>query len=116
MRTLGLGTLVIAILAVSALLDRDSGLEIWLEWRENLSSSSARVERLVRENEALRREIELLEAEPEAIDRAIREELDLALPGEVVVRFSSADAIGRTTRDLPSPTAAGSQDRKTRSR
>ena len=28
-----------------------------------------------------------LEADPTAIDRAIREEMDLALPGEVVVRF-----------------------------
>ncbi len=48
------------------------------------------------QNEALRREVEQLESDPTAIDRAIREELDLALPGEVVVqRFRSARGGGR---------------------
>ncbi len=87
MRTLGLGMCVIAILAVSALLDRDSGVGKWVELREDLSVLSARVARLARANDAMRREIEMLEAEPDAVDRAIREELDVALPGEIVVRF-----------------------------
>jgi cell division protein FtsB len=78
---------VIAMLAVSALLDQDSGVAIWLELREDLASSTARVDLLVAQNDSLRSEIELLEADPTAIDRAIREELDLALPGEVVFRF-----------------------------
>ncbi len=88
-RALGLGTCLIAILAGSALLDSESGVAIWLELREDLSGSTARVAELVRDNEATRREIEMLEAEPAALDRAIREELDLALPGEIVVRFTS---------------------------
>ena len=36
MKALGLGCLVIAMLAISALLDRDSGVAIWKELREDL--------------------------------------------------------------------------------
>jgi cell division protein FtsB len=86
-KALALGTFVIAAIAVSAMLDPDSGLEIWRELRRDLAVSDVRVERLIRENDALRGEIATLESEPDALDRAIREELDLALPGEIVVRF-----------------------------
>jgi len=86
-RAIGLGTLLIALLAIPALLDEDSGVGIWLELRDDLVRSTARVDDLVRQNDSLRQEIELLEADPTAMDRVIREELDLVLPGEVVVRF-----------------------------
>jgi cell division protein FtsB len=86
-RAIGLGTLLIALLAVPALLDESSGVGIWLELQEDLVRSTARLDELVVQNESLRREIELLEDDPTAMDRVIREELDLALPGEVVVRF-----------------------------
>lgn len=89
-RALGLGTAAIVILGISALLDHESGFGVWLELGEDLSRSEARVAQLVRENDAMRREIEMLEAEPSAIDRAIREELDLALPGEIIVRFENS--------------------------
>ncbi len=87
MKTLGLGTCIIGIVAAMALLDPESGFGIWREMRADLSASTLRVERLEAENEAIRREIQTLEREPAALDRAIREELDLVLPGEVVVRF-----------------------------
>ena len=87
MRAIGLGAILIALLALPALLDEDSGLGIWLELREDLVRSTARVAELVRQNDSLRQEIELLEDDPTAMDRVIREELDLALPGEIVVRF-----------------------------
>ena len=87
MRALGLGIAAIAILGISALLDSESGFEVWRDLGEDLSISLARVADLQNENEAMRREIEMLEAEPAAVDRAIREELDLALPGEIIVRF-----------------------------
>ncbi len=92
MKALSLATFVIAAFVVSAMLDRESGLEIWLELRRDLAVSGERVERLVRENDALRSEIATLESEPDAVDRAIREELDLAMPGEVVVRFEPTAA------------------------
>ena len=87
MKAVGLGTLIIAVLAMTALLDQDSGVGIWLELRDDLAFASGRVDVLVAQNDSLAREIELLEADPTAIDRAIREEMDLALPGEVVFRF-----------------------------
>jgi cell division protein FtsB len=86
-KALALGTFVIAAIALSALLDEESGVEIWRDLRRDLDTASARVERLMRENDALRSEIAMLESEPAALDRAIREELDLVRPGEVVVRF-----------------------------
>jgi cell division protein FtsB len=85
------GAALIALVAISALLDEDSGLPIWRELRTDLATSQSRVAVLVRENEALRQEIATLEAEPAAIERAIREDLDLALPGEIVVRFTRPD-------------------------
>ena len=88
MRTLGLGTCVIALMAISALLNQESGVGIWLELREDLSGSAARVAQLLRENDEMRQEIQMLEDDPAALDRAIREELDVALPGEIVVRFA----------------------------
>lgn len=87
MRAIGLGAILIALLALPALFDEDSGVGIWLELREDLVRSTARVEELVRQNDSLRQEIKLLEDDPTAMDRVIREELDLALPGEIVVRF-----------------------------
>lgn len=86
-KALSLGMLVIAAIAVSALLDQDSGLSIWRELRRDLEVSQKRVELLVGEIDALQSEIATLESEPAALDRVIREELDLVLPGEVVVRF-----------------------------
>jgi cell division protein FtsB len=96
-RTLGLGTCVIALMAVSALLNHESGVGIWREMREDLLGSAARVAQLHRENDEMRQEIRMLEADPAALDRAIREELDVALPGEIVVRFTSTEEAGPRT-------------------
>lgn len=122
MRTLGLGTCVIALLAISALLDHESGVGIWLELREDLSGSAARVAQLHRENDEMRNEIQMLEAEPAALDRAIREELDVAMPGEIVVRFTRSEDPGQrapATNDrewtlLRSLFSADRADRETR--
>lgn len=91
-KALALGTGLIVILAASALLDGETGIEIWQELRESLVISSARVAVLERQNDALRREIETLEMDPAALDRAIREELDLALPGEAIVYFTVGES------------------------
>lgn len=81
---------MITLVAASALLAEESGVSTWLSLRESLEVSSVRVAELEAENEVLRSEIAMLEAEPAAVDRAIREELDLALPGEVVVYFTGS--------------------------
>ena len=87
-KALGLGIGLIALVATSALLDEETGVGIWLELRESLVVSEARVSLLERRNEDLRREVEMFETESSALDRVIREELDLALPGEVIVYFT----------------------------
>ncbi len=98
-KSLATGTLIIGILAVTALVDAETGVARWLELRNGLARSGDRVERLVVENEALRREIELLERDPSAIERVIREELDQALPGEVVIRFRPGPARSGAPQD-----------------
>jgi cell division protein FtsB len=109
-KALTLGTFVIAAIAVSAMLDSDTGLKIWLELRRDLAVSNTRVEQLVRENDALRGEIAILESEPAALDRAIREELDLVLPGEVVVRFEPSSTTLRNHEGPAGGSAADSLD------
>lgn len=91
-RAFGLGIAAIVILGLSALLDDESGVGVWLELSGDLSRSESRIDALEDRNDAMRREIAMLEAEPSAIDRAIREELDLALPGEIIVRFKNSGA------------------------
>lgn len=70
------------------MLDQKSGLPAWLRLRAELTASQARIEVLSARANTLREEIEALERDPFAIERAIREELGLARPGERVVRFS----------------------------
>lgn len=82
----------LAVCAVMLLVvDRDSGVGTWLRLRSELAASETRIQRLESETEALRREIESLRVEPWAIERAIREDLDLARPGEILVRFKRSD-------------------------
>ena len=88
MKALGLGTGLIILAAASALLNDETGIVNWRDLRASLVVSSSRVAILEVQNEALRREIETLEKEPAALDRAIREELDLVLPGESIVYFT----------------------------
>ncbi len=86
-------------LALVALLDRDAGLGTWLELSSEYRIQAARIDRLEGEIERLRHEVEALESDPFALERAIREDLDLAKPGEVIVRLGSeSSAEGR-----PSP-------------
>jgi cell division protein FtsB len=70
------------------MLDQKSGLPAWLRLRAELTASQARIEALSARAKTLREQIEALEQDPFAIERAIREELGLARPGERVVRFS----------------------------
>lgn len=82
--------LVPALLAAAlgiAVADADSGIPMWFRLREDAGPAAVRVGALRRETEALSAQIEALESEPFALERAIREDLELALPGEVIVRF-----------------------------
>ena len=78
--------LLAAVLGI-AVADTDSGIPMWFRLRADASKASLRVEALARETSALSAQIEALRGEPFALERAIREDLELALPGEVIVRF-----------------------------
>jgi len=98
--------LLVPLLALAgigiAALDADSGLRTWLGLRQDLAEGRATIARLERGNEALRREIEALESDGFAVERAIREELGWALPGEAVVEFQDTDIPGEAP---PAPPA-----------
>ena len=72
-----------------ALLDAEAGIRTWLVLREEARVSHTRVAALEREVEHLTAQIEALDSDELALERAIREDLELARPGEWVVRFRS---------------------------
>ena len=81
----------LAVCAVTlAVVDQDSGVPTWFRLRADLDSSQARIRQLESETEDLRAQIADLETHPWAVERAIREDLDLTKPGEVLIRFTPA--------------------------
>jgi cell division protein FtsB len=101
-------TAAIAVLVAAmgiALLDAEAGIETWLDLREEAQISRGRIQALEQEVERLANEIEALDSDALALERAIREDLELARPGEWVVRFSSVSAVSpRRATDLTGPT------------
>jgi cell division protein FtsB len=90
--TLGrLGRIGIPILALAAAgwsaFDERSGIPAWRRMRSDSLAAHARIEVLRGDIEALRREADALAGDDFAVERAIREDLGLALPGESVVRL-----------------------------
>lgn len=85
------GILVVpALLAVALLhaaLDEDAGIRRWLHLRAELSDARGRIEALRTEVADLRSDAQRLESDPFALERAIREDLGLARPGQSVVRL-----------------------------
>ncbi len=73
--------------AASIALDRESGLTAWLTLRREVAAADLRIATLQAGIDARRTEAEALEHDPCAQERAIREDLERARPGEVVVRF-----------------------------
>jgi cell division protein FtsB len=83
---------LVAVAIVYATFDHGSGIGTSLRLRGDLRSAEARIEAIRLENAKLRGEAELLEADPFAIERAIREDLKLARPGETILRRPGASA------------------------
>lgn len=72
---------------VFAWVDGDSGLRTWWQLRQDHAAASARIATL-RADVATHQETSAsLEADDFAIERAIRERLEYAKPGETVVRM-----------------------------
>jgi cell division protein FtsB len=83
-----LAPLVLGAVAGIAAADGDSGIPMWLRLRDDVGTAAGRVTALLHRNAEIEAEIEALEREPFALERAIREDLGLARPGEIVVRFA----------------------------
>jgi cell division protein FtsB len=83
---------LVAAALVYAAFDADSGIRRWLQMRSDLEASHAHIEEIRREVHTLRRDAAQLENDAFAIESAIREDLKLARPGELVVRLSGGEA------------------------
>jgi cell division protein FtsB len=75
---------------VLALADGRAGLRAWWTLRSDVSNAWERVAGLQTEIEDLREQQEALDSDSFAIERAIRQDLELARAGEVVVRIQLA--------------------------
>jgi cell division protein FtsB len=91
MRGLLLIPALVAAALVYAAFDADSGIRTWLQMRADLEVSHARIEEIRGEIHALQRDAVELENDAFAIESAIREDLKLARPGELVVRFAGGE-------------------------
>jgi cell division protein FtsB len=80
---------LIGAAALYATVDDEAGVLTWHRLGTELDESRERIAALEREIAALRRDAEALENDPAALERAIREDLEFARPGEVVVRLPS---------------------------
>ena len=80
---------LIALAAVYAAVDPDSGIGTWRRMRADLLSAEVRIDGLRDEIASLERSNAALESDEFAIERAIREDLELAQPGELVFRLAN---------------------------
>ena len=82
---------LLAAALVYASFDWDSGVPAWLRLSEELRHAQGRIAQLGSEIKDLSEQSETLRDDPFAIESAIREDLGLARPGELVVRFLPAE-------------------------
>jgi cell division protein FtsB len=87
---------IIAAALAAAMIDSEAGVRSWLRLRGDLWAAEARIEAIRDEIAASEEEAEALRSDPVAIESAIREDLQLARPGETVVRL-----LGDTTQRIP---------------
>ena len=76
-----------------ALADGESGLRTWWQLRSDLGGANARIEALRSDVVSHRETSASLEQDTFAIERAIRERLEYAKPGETVVRLGDQDSL-----------------------
>jgi cell division protein FtsB len=101
-RPLLIAILLVAGAAVWAWLDADDGVETWRRLHREVEDAQARGRALAERNDALRTEIDALAGDRSVQERAVREELRWARPGEIVVRVPRGDALSDDgARTLP---------------
>ena len=87
LRHLWIAPAIVAAALAAAMLDGEAGLRSWLRLRGDLRAAETRIETLRSEIATLEQESEALRSDPLAIEGAIRQDLQLARPGETVVRL-----------------------------
>jgi cell division protein FtsB len=93
-------------------LDDRTGVPAWRRLRDDLRAADARIEILRGDIAALRAESLALESDAFAVERAIREDLGLAQPGETVVRLDTRRAGPGERRAGPGERRAGPGERR----
>ena len=96
---IGGGVIVAVVVAVAALLTlrfmvADDGYPAILDLRAEMSETDLELHRMQEENRHLRRRITALRTERYPVEKMAREELDFAIPGEIIYLFPA---------DLPAP-------------
>lgn len=76
------------VLAVTSLA-HPGGFRRYWRLQQDVAALQARTTRLQAENARLRREVTALKEDPEAIERAVREELGHVRPGELILTLES---------------------------
>lgn len=88
--------LIVLLALVYAFLDSRSGIVGALRLRADLDAAQARIDAIRSRNDDLRSQAMAFREDPFAREQAIREGLDLARPGEILVRIPRED--GRSPR------------------
>jgi cell division protein FtsB len=86
MRRILLACAIVLAAALWAVVDPNAGVRSYLDLGRQLAAAELRAEALGAEVAALEREAESLQSDPLAIEGAIRADLGLARPGEIIVR------------------------------
>ncbi len=78
---------LVAVALLFAWIDGDAGLRAWWSLRSDRDQSNGRIAALRLDVETRRRDAAALEDDEFAIERAIRERLEYARPGETIVKL-----------------------------
>jgi len=78
---------------VFALADGESGLRNWWQLRNDLGAADVRIEALRSDVDSRQEASASLKADDFAIERAIRERLEYAKPGETLVRLGDPESL-----------------------
>jgi cell division protein FtsB len=78
------GAVVVALVLAVTSLQAEGGFRRYWRLRSDMRTLEARNTKLTDENAKLRREVQALQTDSAAIERAAREELGVIRPGEVV--------------------------------
>jgi cell division protein FtsB len=89
------GTVVAVLLALLLtwhVIDGKHGLSVWEHERVQDRALQKEIDRLQQENAQMQQQIQRLQSDPDAIERAAREKLHYAKPGEVIYTLPAAPA------------------------